>query len=294
MDKMLRRGSTIAFFISPALFLYSAIVFIPILASIYLSFYNWDVLNPMKFIGLDNYTRMFSDDDVFFVTIRNILFLLATSLIIQLPFGFFLALLLTGNVRGKDFFKLVFVMPAFLSSVAVGMMWTFIYNPQIGIINHLLDGLGLSSLKHLWLSDPQTVMWAVTIVVSWQFIGYTMILFIAAIQNISEEIFEAARLEGATGWKLVWHITLPLLKPIIKVNTILISIGSLRFFDLIYVMTGGGPANVSQTLVGYLQKRSFAQMEYGYGNSLSVILLLMCLIVTFVINQIIPTKDLDD
>ncbi|OPH60274.1 ABC transporter permease [Paenibacillus ferrarius] len=294
MDKMLRRGSTIAFFISPALFLYSAIVFIPILASIYLSFYNWDVLNPMKFIGLDNYTRMFSDDDVFFVTIRNILFLLATSLIIQLPFGFFLALLLTGNVRGKDFFKLVFVMPAFLSSVAVGMMWTFIYNPQIGIINHLLDGLGLSSLKHLWLSDPQTVMWAVTIVVSWQFIGYTMILFIAAIQNISEEIFEAARLEGATGWKLVWHITLPLLKPIIKVNTILISIGSLRFFDLIYVMTGGGPANVSQTLVGYLQKRSFAQMEYGYGNSLSVILLLMCLIVTFAINQIIPTKDLDD
>ncbi|MEC0232121.1 carbohydrate ABC transporter permease [Paenibacillus alba] len=294
MDKMLRRGSTIAFFISPALFLYSVIVFIPILASIYLSFYNWDVLNPMKFIGLDNYTRMFSDDDVFFVTIRNILFLLATSLIIQLPFGFFLALLLTGNVRGKDFFKLVFVMPAFLSSVAVGMMWTFIYNPQIGIINHLLDGLGLSSLKHLWLSDPKTVMWAVTIVVSWQFIGYTMILFIAAIQNISEEIFEAARLEGATAWKLVWHITLPLLKPIIKVNTILISIGSLRFFDLIYVMTGGGPANVSQTLVGYLQKRSFAQMEYGYGNSLSVILLLMCLIVTFVINQIIPTKDLDD
>ena len=221
MDKMLRKGSTIAFFITPALFLYSAIVFIPIIASIYLSFFDWDVLNPMKFIGLDNYTRMFSDDDIFFITIRNVLFLLVTSLVIQLPFGFFLALILTGNVRGKDFFKLVFIMPAFLSSVAVGMMWTFIYHPQIGIINNLLDWLGLDSLKHLWLSEPKTVMWAVTVVVSWQFIGYTMILFIAAIQNISEEIFEAARLEGAIGWKLVWHITMPLLKPIIKVNTIL-------------------------------------------------------------------------
>ncbi|MDQ0878182.1 raffinose/stachyose/melibiose transport system permease protein [Paenibacillus sp. V4I3] len=294
MDKMLRKGSTIAFFITPALFLYSAIVFIPIIASIYLSFFDWDVLNPMKFIGLDNYTRMFSDDDVFFVTIRNVLFLLVTSLVIQLPFGFFLALILTGNVRGKDFFKLVFIMPAFLSSVAVGMMWTFIYHPQIGIINNLLDWLGLDSLKHLWLSEPKTVMWAVTAVVSWQFIGYTMILFIAAIQNISEEIFEAARLEGAIGWKLVWHITMPLLKPIIKVNTILISIGSLRFFDLVYVMTGGGPANVSQTLVGYLQKRSFGQLEYGYGNSLAVILLVMCLIVTFVINKIISTKDIED
>ncbi|KRE45800.1 carbohydrate ABC transporter permease [Paenibacillus sp. Soil724D2] len=294
MDKMLRKGSTIAFFITPALFLYSAIVFIPIIASIYLSFFDWDVLNPMKFIGLDNYTRMFSDDDIFFITIRNVLFLLVTSLLIQLPFGFFLALILTGNVRGKDFFKLVFIMPAFLSSVAVGMMWTFIYHPQIGIINNLLDWLGLDSLKHLWLSEPKTVMWAVTAVVSWQFIGYTMILFIAGIQNISEEIFEAARLEGAIGWKLVWHITMPLLKPIIKVNAILISIGSLRFFDLIYVMTGGGPANVSQTLVGYLQKRSFGQLEYGYGNSLAVILLVMCLIVTFAINQLIPTKDIED
>ncbi|MDQ0901618.1 carbohydrate ABC transporter permease [Paenibacillus sp. V4I7] len=294
MDKMLRKVSTIAFFITPALFLYSAIVFIPIIASIYLSFFDWDVLNPMKFIGLDNYTRMFSDDDIFFITIRNVLFLLVTSLVIQLPFGFFLALILTGNVRGKDFFKLVFIMPAFLSSVAVGMMWTFIYHPQIGIINNLLDWLGLDSLKHLWLSEPKTVMWAVTAVVSWQFIGYTMILFIAAIQNISEEIYEAARLEGAIGWKLVWHITMPLLKPIIKVNAILISIGSLRFFDLVYVMTGGGPANVSQTLVGYLQKRSFGQLEYGYGNSLAVILLVMCLIVTFVINKLISTKDIED
>lgn len=294
MDKMLRKGLTIAFFITPALFLYSAIVFIPIIASIYLSFFDWDVLNPMKFIGLDNYTRMFSDDNIFFITIRNVLFLLLTSLVIQLPVGFFLALILTGNVRGKDFFKLVFIMPAFLSSVAVGMMWTFIYHPQIGIINNLLDWLGLDSLKHLWLSEPKTVMWAVTAVVSWQFIGYTMILFIAAIQNISDEIFEAARLEGAIGWKLVWHITMPLLKPIIKVNAILISIGSLRFFDLVYVMTGGGPANVSQTLVGYLQKRSFGQLEYGYGNSLAVILLVMCLIVTFVINKSISTKDIED
>jgi raffinose/stachyose/melibiose transport system permease protein len=294
MDKLLRKGTTIAFYISPALILYSAIAFIPIIVSIYFSLFDWDILNPMKFIGIDNFIRLFTKDTVFFITIKNVLFLLVTSLVIQLPLGFFLALVLSASLKGSNFFKVVFLMPTFISSVAVGLMWTFIYQPKIGIINGLLGLLGLDSLKHVWLSDASTVMWALTAVISWQFVGYTMILFLAAIQNISEEILEAARLEGATGWKLVWFIILPLVKPITKVNTIFISVGSLKFFDLVIAMTGGGPANRTQTLVTYMNKRSFTQMEYGYGNSIAVVLLVLCLLAMFMINKAISTKDIED
>jgi raffinose/stachyose/melibiose transport system permease protein len=294
MDKMLRKGSTIAFFITPALLLFSVIVFIPILVSVYFSFFDWDILSPRKFVGLGNYIRMVTDDDVFFHAIWNMLFLLATSVVFQLTFGFFLAVLLTGKIRGKEFYKNVFFLPAVLSSVAVGMMWTFIYNPKIGIINTLLHSLGLDSMEKLWLSNPNTAMWAITVVVSWQFVGNYMILFIAAIKNISEEIFEAAHLDGAIGWRLVWYITIPLVKPIIKVCIIMISVGSLKFFDLIYVMTGGGPANATEVLASYLYKRSFQQMEYGYGDALSVVLMVLCLIVTLLINKFITTSDVED
>jgi raffinose/stachyose/melibiose transport system permease protein len=294
MDKMLRKGSTITFFIAPALILYSAIVFFPILASVYFSFFEWDILNPPKFTGIGNYIRMVSSDDVFFNAIWNMLFLLGTSLVFQVTFGFLLAVLLTGKIAGKEFYKNVYFMPAVLSSVAVGMMWSFIYNPKMGIINTLLHSLGLDSMQKLWLSNPKTAMWAITVVVSWQFVGNYMILFIAAIKNISDEILEAARLDGAIGWKMVRHITIPLVKPIIKVCIIMISVGSLKFFDLIYVMTGGGPANATEVLASYLYKRSFQQLEYGYGDALSVVLMVLCLIVTFLINKFVTTSDFED
>jgi raffinose/stachyose/melibiose transport system permease protein len=294
MDKMLRKGSTVAFFISPALILYSAIVFLPILASVYFSFFEWDILSPPEFTGFGNYIRMVTDDDVFFPAIWNMLFLLGTSLVFQLTLGFFLAVLLTGKVIGKEFYKNVFFMPAVLSSVAVGMMWTFIYDPKIGIINTLLHAVGLDSLERLWLSNPHTAMWAISVVVSWQFVGNYMVLFIAAIKNISEEILEAACLDGAIGWKLVWYITIPLVKPIIKVCIIMISVGSLKFFDLIFVMTGGGPANATEVLASHLYKRSFQQLEYGYGDALSVVLMVLCLIVTVLINKFVKTSDFEE
>lgn len=235
---------------------------------------------------------MFTQDTVFGISVRNMFLLLIVSLVLQLVGGFLLAVALTGKLRGSEWFKNVFFMPAVISSVAVGMMWTFIYDPSMGIINTLLEMVGLESWQHDWLSERGTAIWAVAIVASWQFVGYTMILFIAAIQNISNDIFEAARIDGATGWRMVRHITIPLVKPIIQVNTILISIGSLKFFDLIFVMTGGGPANRTQVLASYLYNRSFDQQEYGYGDAMAVVLLVMCLIITVIINRIFRVSDL--
>lgn len=286
MERMLRNKSAIIIFLLPALLLYTAIVFIPIVASIYFSFFKWDVINPMKFIGVDNYIRMFTRDAVFMTSIKNMMILLFVSLVIQQGLGFLLAILITGSIKGKEWFKNIFFFPAVISSVAVGMMWSFIYNPEIGMLNKLLEVMGLSSLTNDWLSQPDTAMWAVSFVVGWQYLGYTMILYIAAIQNIPAHIFESARIDGAVGWKMVWHMTIPLVQPIMKVTTILITIGSLKFFDLVFVMTGGGPANKTQVFASYLYGRSFRQFEYGYGDALSVILLLMCLAATVLINML--------
>lgn len=280
----MRSRTSILFFMTPAFLLYTAIVFIPILASVYYSFFKWDVLSPPKFIGLDNFIRMFTKDDIFVTSVKNMLFLTVTSIVLQQFFGFLLAVFITSKIKGKEFFKNVFFYPAVIASVAVGLMWTFIYDPKFGLLNGFLRLIGLESLQRQWLFEQSTAMWAITLVVCWQYIGYTMILYVAAIQNIPRDIFESARIDGAVGWRLIRYMTIPLVKPIIKVNMILITVGSLKFFDLVYAMTRGGPAHSTSVLAMHMYNRSFRQYEYGYGDALAVVLLIMCLVATLVIN----------
>jgi raffinose/stachyose/melibiose transport system permease protein len=276
---------------TPAFLLYTAIVFIPILASVYYSFFKWDVLSPPKFIGLDNFIRMFTKDDIFVTSVKNMLFLTVTSIVLQQFFGFLLAVFITSKIKGKEFFKNVFFYPAVIASVAVGLMWTFIYDPKFGLLNGFLRLIGLESLQRQWLFEQSTAMWAITLVVCWQYIGYTMILYVAAIQNIPRDIFESARIDGAVGWRLIRYMTIPLVKPIIKVNMILITVGSLKFFDLVYAMTRGGPAHSTSVLAMHMYNRSFRQYEYGYGDALAVVLLIMCLVATLVINLLFRKAD---
>jgi len=287
----LRSRTSILFFMTPAFLLYTAIVFIPILASVYYSFFKWDVLSPPKFIGLDNFIRMFTKDDIFVTSVKNMLFLTVTSIVLQQFFGFLLAVFITSKIKGKEFFKNVFFYPAVIASVAVGLMWTFIYDPKFGLLNGFLRLIGLESLQRQWLFEQSTAMWAITLVVCWQYIGYTMILYVAAIQNIPRDIFESARIDGAVGWRLIRYMTIPLVKPIIKVNMILITVGSLKFFDLVYAMTRGGPAHSTSVLAMHMYNRSFRQYEYGYGDALAVVLLIMCLVATLVINLLFRKAD---
>lgn len=287
----MRSRTSILFFMTPAFLLYTAIVFIPILASVYYSFFKWDVLSPPKFIGLDNFIRMFTKDDIFVTSVKNMLFLTVTSIVLQQFFGFLLAVFITSKIKGKEFFKNVFFYPAVIASVAVGLMWTFIYDPKFGLLNGFLRLIGLESLQRQWLFEQSTAMWAITLVVCWQYIGYTMILYVAAIQNIPRDIFESARIDGAVGWRLIRYMTIPLVKPIIKVNMILITVGSLKFFDLVYAMTRGGPAHSTSVLAMHMYNRSFRQYEYGYGDALAVVLLIMCLVATLVINLLFRKAD---
>lgn len=293
MNAILRNKRTIVLFLLPALLLYVVLVMFSIGNAFYYSFFSWNAISPKVFVGLKNYIRLLTSDDVFWLCLGNVFFILVFSVIFQQLAGFLWAVLLTGKTKGKNVYKNIFFAPAVISSVAVGLMWTFIFHPNLGLINAILEFAGLDDWTRPWLQDKKTALWAISFVTSWQYAGYSMILFIAAIQNIPASLFESAKIDGAGAFGIIRHMTLPLIKPMIKVNTIIICIGSLKFFDLVYAMTGGGPVHRTEVLASYIYTRSFQFYEYGYGNALSIILLFVCLFFTIVTNKLFKTENLE-
>lgn len=276
----------ILIFIGPALILYIAVMLFPILDSIYISFFKWDILGSMQFTGLKNYIRMFTTDDMVLKTLKNTVVILIFSLVGEQVFGFLIASALSGDVKFKNVFRNIYFLPAVISSAAIGGMWRFIYNPRVGLINSVLRTIGLDSLTQQWLTDEKIAMVAIAVVVVWQYTGYSMTLFMSAIQGIPQSLFDSAKIDGASHSQVMRHITLPLIRPIIKVSTILIAVGSLKFFDLVYVMTpGGGPNHATDVLASYIYRRAFTNFDYGYGDALSVLLMALCLIITWIINR---------
>lgn len=293
MDSMLRNKRTILIFILPALIIYVSIVIAPIINSCYYGFFNWNIVGVKKFVGLNNFIQLFTNDDIFKTSLRNTFLLMAASIVVQTPLAILLALSLTGKFAGKRYFKTVFFLPNIMSSVAIGLLWVFIYNPEFGIINKLLTGMGLERMTRLWLAEEATVLPSIIVTICWQFIGYHMILYLAALENIPASLKEAALMDGANSWIMFWNITLPLIKPIMGIDLVFIATGSLRFFDLIYVMSNGGPNHASEVMASYMYVKSFRNMQYGYGSAISVILLVFCLGITFIFRKIFKTQDIE-
>lgn len=293
MEKMLRRKRTILAFVLPAVLIYLFIVLMPIVNTAYHSTFKWNILGAKKFVGLQNFVTLFTKDKIFLKGMLNTFLLMFASLIIQTPLAILLAILVSGITRGKRYFKTVLFLPNILSSVAVGLLWTFIYNPEFGIINRTLEFLGLDSLTRLWLADKNTVLPSIIVTICWQFIGYHMILYLAAVENIPKEIREAAMIDGVNGWTMIRHITLPMILHMIRVDMILMATGSLRFFDLIYVMSNGGPNHASEVIASYMYYKSFRDMQYGYGSAISMVLLVLCLVITLVLNQVLRSEKLE-
>lgn len=286
MEKALRNKKTILFFVGPALILYLAVMLYPITHAIYISLFRWDLLGTPSFIGFQNYVRMFTRDAVLIRALQNTLGIFIGSLVGQLGLGFLFASMLAHGTKFKNLFRNFFFLPAVLSSAAVGSMWTFMYNPSAGIVNGFLRLIGLDVLARNWLTDENTALGAIIAVVIWQFTGYTMTLFMAAINGIPQEVYESAKIDGANPFQIMFRITLPLIMPIVRVATILITVGSLRFFDLVYVMTpGGGPNRMTEVIASLLFRRSFTHHEFGYGAALSVLLLVLSLIATLIVNR---------
>lgn len=266
------KNITIVAFLLPALVLYGTFVIIPIFQSFRFSLYHWDGLGPLtRFIGLENYATLLRDE-TFWQALRNNFALVGFSLVTQLPPAVLLAVLLTGAIRGRDLFRTMFFSPQILSAVATGYLFYYIYEPTFGLLNQALKLLGLGALARGWLGDQMLALPAVLAVISWRHIGFYMVLFMAAIEGIPDEIFEAAQIDGCNKRQLVWHITLPLMSGAIRTAAVLVMVGSIKYFDLIWIMTRGGPVHASELIATYMYKETFLNWHMGYGATLAVAL----------------------
>ncbi len=272
--------------------MFTAILLIPICQTFYYSLCDWNALTSPKFVAFDNFKRLFVKDKIMRTALKNSLFFMLFSAITQQILGLILAGILTNIKRGRNLFKNIYYLPAVLSSAALGLLWSFLFNPKMGI-NQILAYFGVEG--PLWLMDTKGFivlpMWVIAFVALWQYTGTTMMLYMAQISGISKTLYEASYIDGASKFKSFFTITLPLIKPMVATTLSLNCIGSLKFFDLVYNMTQGGPNHRTDVLATHLYNEGFQYFKYGYANAIGVVLLLMCLIVTVVINRSIKVKN---
>lgn len=286
-----KRTKIIILFILPALLLYLSMIIIPIFTSMYYSSLEWDGIGKSEFIGLLNYFNLIIDNnDNFYMAIGNSLYLAFLSVFVQLPIAFLIARVLAKGVKGEGIFRSLYFMPVIISTVVIGQMWRKIYNPQFGLLNKLLEIVGLDSLTQQWLGNTETALIAVFIPLIWQFVGYHMLLFYAAIKSVPKDILDAAKIDGANFWTETFHIIIPIVSYIIEICVILAIIGSLKTFDLIYVLTGGGPLHSTEVPSTMMFNSIFHRMSYGYGSSMAVFIVIECLIITVVIKAIFKKR----
>jgi raffinose/stachyose/melibiose transport system permease protein len=279
----------IALFVLPCLLIYVGLVFVPIVVSFYTGMLDWNGIGAdSKFIGLANFGSMFTNDPTFWHSVRNTFLLAGFSMAIQLPIALFVAILLSRYVRRPNFLVTSYFLPVILSVVIIGQLWKTIYNPASmgGMINQVLIKLGLESWTHSWLTEPKIAIFSVIVVGLWQYLGYHILIQFTGIQNIPAELYEAAKIDGAEGFKADRYITLPLMTPIFKMSVVLSFIGSLQSFELIMVMTGGGPAHATDVIASHMYNMSFTTYKYGYGSAVASFLVFVCLAATVVINLV--------
>ena len=286
MDKLLRDKKAIIFFVAPAFILFTFILFIPICQSVYYSFCDYNALTKPEFIGLENYRLLFTTDRTMKLALKNSLFFLIYSVVTQLIAGLVLAALLTNIKKGRNLFKNIYYLPCVLSSAALGLLWMFIFTPKLGI-NQILAEFGIEG--PLWLMDTEGFiilpMWVIAFVCLWQYVGQSMMLYMAQISGISTSLYEASYIDGCTKAKSFRYITLPLIKPMVATAMSLNAIGSLKFFDLIFNMTEGGPNHQTEVLATHLYAQGFKYFKYGYASAIGVVLLVICLLVKLFINK---------
>ena len=285
MRKTLRYRVNIFLFLLPALFLFIGVLIAPILMSAYYSLQNWNGLKEPIFIGFGNYVELFTSKLLKFPnSLKNSLILAVFSVFIQLPFALWLALKLSKGIRGERFFISVYFMPVLISTVVIGQLWLKIYNPDYGILNNLLRAIGLESWTRPWLGDKSVAFGAAIIPTLWQYVGYHMLLMYAGIKGVPPELLEAGMLDGCTEGQLNRHIIIPYIRPILRVSVIFAVTGSLKSYDLIYVLTNGGPNHATEVPSVLMINQMFRANRYGLGSAIAVMLIILCFAFAILIN----------
>jgi raffinose/stachyose/melibiose transport system permease protein len=266
-----RRRATPYLLVAPALLLFGAIVLVPIGLTAWFSFHHWDGLGAFEAAGLDNYRRALRDH-IFRSTFAHAAVYIGLTIVLEVVVGLVLAGLLTASPRRGTVFRVAFFVPVMLPMVVVAVLWAFVYNPDIGLLNAALRGLGLDSLTRIWLGDPDTALVAISVVSGWVFAGFYMAIFYAAFQQIPASVLEAAQLDGAGGLRIFWHVKVPMVRHAVEVALLLCITGGFQSFDLFYVLTNGGPYNSTEIPTTYLVKVVFRNREVGYGSAMAVML----------------------
>ncbi|MDF2804651.1 MAG: sugar transporter permease protein [Anaerocolumna sp.] len=291
MRKLYSNKLTIILFILPALILFLVILVAPIFLSGYYSFFDWNGFGKKIFIGLENYKELLTSNSIGFIkALGNSLLLALLSVVVQLPLALGLALLLGKGRKGERGFLSIYFMPVLISTVVIGQLWLKIYNPSYGILNVVLRSLGLDSLAMIWL-DRKTALGATFVPILWQYVGYHMLLMYAGIKSVPIEYREAAMIDGAREGQVNRYIILPYIKPILKISTIFAVTGSLKSFDLIYVLTNGGPLHATEVPSTLMINMLFLRNRYGMGSTIALLLIIMCFAFALIIGRIFKDKE---
>jgi raffinose/stachyose/melibiose transport system permease protein len=262
----------------PAVAVYLLFALYPMIDVVALSFQEWNGLTEdARWVGLDNYRAIMTQDPVFWGAFRNTLLWTAFAVVIPNLIGFGLALALNQNIPGRSSLRVAFYLPVIIAPIAVATIWKWMYDPFFGLFSALLVQWGLQGWILDWLGDRQVALWSVFVAYVWQTVGFSMVLFLAGLQSVSQTLVEAARIDGAGRWRVFRHVTLPALRPTIAIVLVLSLINSLKAFDIIYGMTGGGPAQSTQMLAMWAYTQAMQLGDFGKGSAISVILLAITL-----------------
>lgn len=268
-------------FLLPALLFLSAFMFYPVINSLVMSFTNWSGFsNNFKVIGIKNYVRLINNIDYWQAIVVNLKFALYSTLL-QTVLGFILAFTIFHlSQRWQNFYKVALYLPVILPAAVVGVMWTFIYTPDFGLINQSLRAIGLGGLAQSWLGSYKTALGSVITTNTWRYVGFTMILYYVTMQNISKDVLEASTIDGATRAKQLFHIFIPLTWGTTEINFILSMIGGMKSFDLFYLMTGGGPGSCTQVVGMLIYRTAFLSFRFSQALAMSIVLFVLILILT--------------
>jgi raffinose/stachyose/melibiose transport system permease protein len=285
MKRPLSYKLNIFLFLLPALILFVGILIAPIALSGYYSLTEWNGLGTPEFIGFKNYIELFTSKSINIGRALTNAFLLAIlSVCIQLPFALLLALKLSRHVKGERWYLAIYFMPVLISSVVIGQLWIKIYNPEYGALNMFLRSVGLDSWTRVWLGDKNVAMGACLVPILWQYVGYHMLLMYAGIKGMPAELNEAAMLDGCTPAQVSRYITIPYIRPILRVSVIFAVTGSLKSFDMIYVLTNGGPNHATELPSTLMISLLFLRNRYGMGSTIAVMLIVLCFVFALLIN----------
>lgn len=292
MNALFSNKRVIFSLVIPAVLLFCFAILMPIILSVYYGMTDYMGMGEAHFVGLENFKTILFEDDIFWQSLLHAGLLTVGFIFIQHPICMFFAVLL-DKVTGKweSFFRAAYFVPNVIAVTVIAAMWVFILNPNYGMINSFLHGVGLDALALQWLGDPGIALYSVLMVLIWHGFGWGLLIYYAGIKGIDPQLYEAAAIDGASSRQAFFKITLPQMKPVIRVNVTLAVISALKQMETVYLMTNGGPGNSTQFLANYLYIKAFSSYEYGYGNAISVLFVLVCLLATLLLGFLFKDRD---